>query len=162
MKKASIGLNLLMATTVMALPTGTSLPELKWEAPQIELPETTLATDRVAPKVEEPVNWHTDFDFALLEAVADYKSVLVFVTSPSCGYCHAMKRSVLGDPDVGKRLREFSLCEMDTSLQPILARRYGIRSVPTIMVLSSDGRERGRVEGFLGKEALISVLETAL
>lgn len=50
---------------------------------------------------------------------------------------------------------------VDVHAEPILAERYGVRSMPTLVILR-DGREVGRVVGSRPKKFVAGVLERAL
>ena len=46
--------------------------------------------------------------------------------------------------------------------QPAMWKRFGVRWTPTVLVLSPDGRELRRVEGFLPEDELLGQLELGL
>ena len=59
-------------------------------------------------------------------------------------------------------LAKFVLAEIDVSQQRAVARMMGVRGVPVLAALSSDGRERRRSTGFLNKQDLKAYLERLL
>ncbi len=115
----------------------------------------TFWISRPAP---DPPGWVTDFDAALQTAATEGKSVLLAFTSPGCPPCESMKRTVLVAPRVTATIREMVPVSVDTSLRPDLARRFGIPGTPTYIVLSADGRERGRLSGQRSEAEFLALL----
>lgn len=77
----------------------------------------------------------------LLPAAAQGEAVLLEFTSATCGPCRQMQ-PVLGQLRAGG----YQVREIDVALEQGLAERFGVKSVPTFVVLV-DNRERGRIEG---------------
>lgn len=125
---ALLGAALLLAAGPSPLPA--ALPNLQ---PQIE-------SDALA------VTWARDLEAALQVGLAEYKPVLALLSLPNCGWCSRLKNE-LADPSLRPLLASFVLVEVDADTSD-LARLHGIRSVPTVLILSGDGRVRGGFSGF--------------
>ncbi|MCU4925935.1 thioredoxin family protein [Halobacteria archaeon AArc-dxtr1] len=105
-------------------------------------------TPQTPIQVEEP----DEYD-QLLEA--DDLVLLEFVTS-GCGICASME-PVLG---VVARSAPGAVATVNAGLVPELADEYGVRRVPTLVVLK-DGKEVDRLDdGFQSADTLVDVLET--
>jgi len=90
---------------------------------------------------EEIIPWRTSLDDARDEASADGKLVLAYFTADWCQPCQVMKRTTWANPDVEQKLRQgFVPVKIDIDDQPRLAAGYGVQSVPTYAVLTTDGR----------------------
>lgn len=106
--------------------------------------------------------WHNALEEALAEAAMEYRSVIMLVTTRTCPHCHRLKQTVLQDEEILALLRHFTLLEIDADLTPHTASLYGVRGVPAMLFLTSDGRERGRIEGYIAKHDLDRLLRSLL
>ena len=94
----------------------------------------------------------TDFDAAKAKAAAENKPLLVdFTGSDWCGWCIKLKEEVFSQPAFQEYAEdELVLVELDfpqgkpqsaelKEQNASLARQYGIRGFPTILILSPEG-----------------------
>lgn len=76
-----------------------------------------------------------------------------------CGPCRQMA------PHFEAAARELEprvrLLKVDTEASPAVAERYGIRSIPTL-ILFSDGRERARISGAMDRGSLVAWVRNQL
>jgi len=118
--------------------------------------------------------WLTDFAKAQEKAKAEKKMVLMdFTGSDWCGWCIKFKKEAL-DTQAFKdyAAKNLVLVEVDfpkskpqsaelKKANAALAKKYGVDGYPTFVVLSSEGKEAGRQEGYEpgGAAAFIAKLE---
>lgn len=109
----------------------------------------------ISPKVTRPVlPWGRDLERAQRQARAEQKSVLVsFVGSDWCGWCLRMRREVFAKPEFqGFAQTNLVLVEVDfprdnrqstmeRDANAALARRFGVTSVPTLVLLDGSGNK---------------------
>lgn len=120
--------------------------------------------------------WMTDFGAAAQRAASEGKLVLVdFTGSDWCAFCMQLRRQVLDTPGFEDYARDrFVLLEVDLpnrasfdaalrARNEELCRTYGIRTFPTLLVLTPRGEVAG---GFMGMRpdlaAVMEELEPAL
>ena len=88
------------------------------------------------------------------------KPVFLHFTAPWCKWCKKMKKETYTDPKVIRFMAENYVAVMiDTEKLPSLARKYGVTSLPTLWFLDSRGKSLTSIEGFVGPEKLLRVLE---
>ncbi|MBP7146986.1 MAG: thioredoxin family protein [Acidobacteria bacterium] len=105
------------------------------------------------------VPWRTDFGAAIDEARESGKPVLVGFTAAWCPPCKVMKREVWPDPDVGAAAAGYVpvLIDVDAPGNAAVTRRYGVRGIPTILILDAEGRVL-REGGFMSRADMIEFL----
>ena len=102
------------------------------------------------------LTWARDLDSAFQIGLAEYKPILALFSLPSCGWCSRLKAE-LAAPSLRPVLASYVLVEIDASAAA-MAQRYGIRSVPAVILFSGEGRARGGFNGFLPAPELKTLL----
>ncbi len=115
------------------------------------------------PTVAHDSTWLHDYDTAVERASATGKPMFVYFGADWCPPCVQMHRNVFSKQDVMKRLKaRYVLVEMDltTSTGPSaeVAQQFGVRNLPTMMVLTPDEQVRDRRIGFTPAAALLQWL----
>ena len=88
------------------------------------------------------------------------KPVFIHFTAHWCSWCRKMKNETYTDPKVIRFMDENFVAVMaDTEKLPTLARKYGVESLPTLWFLDSQGKGLTSIEGYVGSEKLLRVLE---
>lgn len=110
------------------------------------LPARAGAATRAA---EPGVRWLADLEAAKQQAARENKLVLVHVWAPWCGPCKRMDREVFNQAAVVQALEPLYVCvKINTDEQRAAQKQFGIKSWPTDLVLTPDGRVLERTEGF--------------
>src|SRR5436853_5319179 len=104
-----------------------------------------------------PVNV-TDATFAE-EVLGSSKPVVVDFWATWCGPCR-MVAPIL-EEIANEQSSKLRVAKLDVDANPITAGRFGVRSIPT-MILFKNGREAQRLVGYMPKERLLQMLNPHL
>jgi thiol-disulfide isomerase/thioredoxin len=110
------------------------------------------------------VQWEPRFDQALRKAAQAHKPLMVDFWAEWCNWCHQLDRTTYMDPDVVKRADGFVTVKVDTEggrQQAMVAQRYDVSTLPTILFLSPSGRLVLRVNGYQGPGSFPRTMDSA-
>jgi thiol:disulfide interchange protein len=128
-------------------------------------PSKDIAQDHTNPQNQpEPhadVQWHTDFDKAMAEAKQTGKLVMVDFNAEWCGPCKMYEKEVFPTAEFKQKAADFILVNIDTDEQADFARKHGVGGIPDIRFFSPDGKEIGKIVGFVGLQGLIAEMDKA-
>ena len=115
------------------------------------------------------VHWVALEDVGKLAASSN-RPVLMDFTAAWCGPCHMLDQEVFRDPLLAKAINERFIAVRITDRQredgrnseevEALQRRYGVQGFPTVIIADAAGTERGRMEGYGGREKFRQVMES--
>ncbi|MBA3950559.1 MAG: thioredoxin [Rubrobacter sp.] len=93
------------------------------------------------------------------EVLGSGRPVLVDLWAAWCGPCRVVGPIV--DEIAGERAENLDVFKLDVDANPEVAMRYGVNSIPTLLVFR-DGEEVGRVVGALPKARIEAQLDEVL
>ncbi|MGE4294581.1 MAG: thioredoxin family protein [Campylobacterales bacterium] len=109
----------------------------------------------------EKISWESRYQNALDRADREGKTVLMFVSSESCPWCTRMKRETLSDARVIEAINEGFVplfLEAPAGREEFAKSGLQVDGVPATLLIDAQGREFGRIEGFLAPEAFLERL----
>jgi tetratricopeptide (TPR) repeat protein len=105
-----------------------------------------------AKPVKGSVKWEPSFAAAMKKAKAESKPVMIDFWADWCGYCHMLDRTTYRDPAVVRRSASMVSVKVDaegSDDEVLIASRYLVGSLPTILFISPGGRTILRLNGYL-------------
>lgn len=111
------------------------------------------------PTRPTPVFKHRSVDQAWQAAQQSKRPLLLFIHSDNCRFCVKMERETLAHPKIARALaasaETVSVRKEDNAE---LVERLKIRAYPTTVIIAPDGKEAGRVEGFLDPREFVAAM----
>jgi thioredoxin-related protein len=111
-----------------------------------------------ANAAEGGVTFRKDFNATLADAAEQSKVVVAYFHGPWCKWCGKMSVSTFPDRRVGKLADDFLWVKVDIEQKAAIAARFGIRGVPTMILLNARGEPLQRVTGYRTAEQLAKLL----
>lgn len=94
----------------------------------------------------ETVDWETDVEAAFAKAKAEDRPLLLHFWTPTCVPCRQLEQTVFNQqPVIDSMHNHFVPVKINAHEHPDLATRYGIRSVPKDVIVTSDNQEVHRM-----------------
>lgn len=79
-----------------------------------------------------------------------------------CGACRKFATTTLSNRGLDEIGRRFTWVKVDVDDHPAVAARYGVRAIPSLVIVDGEGHVVARASGFLDKLRLLDVLADAL
>ncbi len=114
------------------------------------------------PTATSSLQWITQEREALKLAGETGKPIFLDFSAEWCEACHELDKYVFSKPAVQEKLKQFVLLRLDVTdsneenVQTLS--KYGVQSLPTLLILSSKGEELQRVNGYIEPQTLIPML----
>lgn len=158
---------------------GTSLSACASRAPEA-VPVVAIARDDAAVLLDKPASseshsdkpkrflleWETDDRAARERAKRQGLPLLLVLGADWSGASLEMRRVVFSDPRLLFRPTPIVACWLDMTNEDdpnveLLAARYAVRAVPTIIVFDADGHEIARTSGYASVDEVLAALRKA-
>ncbi len=110
---------------------------------------------------ESGVEWLTSYDGALNLSRESGKPVMICFWAVWCSACEKYSHETFSDPVVVKTLEEGFIIPLTIDVdndQDGIASMYGVRSIPTTLIVDSDGNVLNRWVGSVPPDMLIPIL----
>lgn len=86
----------------------------------------------------------TDLDLALKLSKETKQNIVLIFSTNWCNYCKILKKDL---PDI-KEFDNKIICILDSDVEKKLSRKFKAKSLPTSIMLDSDGNEISRISGY--------------
>jgi HEAT repeat protein/thioredoxin-related protein len=121
-----------------------------------------LAVFILTVAVAEPAagpSFHPTFKAASDAAAADQSLVLLIFGAEWCGPCRELKNKTLSSPEFSQQGDALQIAEVDIDANQKMAHDFAIEAVPTLVLLTADGKIVARQTGFLDPAGLLLWLQ---
>ena len=109
------------------------------------------------------ITWNDSTSRAVLAARESGRPLLVYVSSPNCGYCRQMERETWSDSAVATLVTgTFVPLKIDGERESRWIDRFAIQGFPAVIVLSSSGATVLRIEGYQTPSRILRRLNEAI
>lgn len=122
----------------------------------------TLALVPASFAAPKQIQWNNDLDKGLSQAKRENKPVLIDFYADWCGWCERMDKDTYTDPKVIELSKRFVMIKVNTEGARRASIKYGVRSLPTIVLTDASGREIGRVTGYRPASSFLNEMQVAL
>jgi thioredoxin-related protein len=118
---------------------------------------------RAGQALAEEVKWQTDYRAARLEAAAKDRLLVIHITTDNCYWCKRLEAETLNNHKVAGLINERCVSlKVDAKRDPSLIGALRIKSYPTLVYATPDGRILKMQEGFLDPARFQEQLQRAL
>jgi thiol:disulfide interchange protein len=105
------------------------------------------------------LKWYTDLNSAIAEAQKTNKPIFAVFSASWCPACQQLESETLTDPRVQQKIaQKYIAVKIDTDSNPDLSSTYGIRGIPAIIILDSNGAPVQNFVGYQSPDELLSIL----
>lgn len=95
------------------------------------------------------VQWFRDWDEATTKAQVNNKVIMINFYTDVCPACRKLDNYTFADEEVSVFINDKFVPMKSNAGKTILHRNYGIRGVPTTVFTEPDGKEIGRIVGYV-------------
>jgi len=113
----------------------------------------SLPTSTTTPlKKPVQIKWYKSFEKGLTMAKRKQKPLLVDFEADWCIWCKRLDATTYKAPQVIALSKKFICVKVNYDVDSALAQKYGVRGLPTIIFMNSEGKVIHRVVGYRGPE----------
>lgn len=118
---------------------------------------SSLNGDETNKDIKSSIKWDNDYNHAVQEAKNTNKKIFVYFYADWCAYCTQMDEVTYASSEVKEKLTQnYVLLKLDVDANPQLSQKYQAYSLPTIIILDSNGQEINRIIGYQSPEQLLN------
>lgn len=122
----------------------------------------TMAVSAVGQEDQtvQGLNATRDIGLAFNESQSQNKTLLIIFDQESCVYCDMLEENTLSDVNVQKELNEnYVVLFVDINKDYDVAEKYQVFGTPIVHVVSPEGKDLGKIEGYVESDEFLSELK---
>jgi thiol:disulfide interchange protein len=105
------------------------------------------------------IPWRPNLAAAQAEARQSHRPVFLYFTASWCGPCQKMKSTTWADNIVRQAMEKYVPVKVDVDAEPAMVERFGIRAMPTYLIVSEQGEVQRQQSGLMLPEQMAAWLE---
>ena len=105
------------------------------------------------------IRWLTELNPGIAQAKETGRPIMVDFYADWCGPCKMLDAQTYSDDRVAAASTNWVMVRIDVDKNQGLASYYNVQSIPTIMVLTAEGKEVRREVGFIGVGPMLTLME---
>ena len=124
--------------------------------------QTLLLASCLAAPTDATIEWYSGpFMNAVGTARTDGKPIMIYFWSDQSGQCSKLWQETLSKPEAAGILKDFTMVSANTANKSDykLVERFGIKTLPTLLVLDVEGTPNDVILGNIGLENLAAEIE---
>ena len=103
------------------------------------------------------IKWNENFQSAIAESKKSNKPMFVYFGTSWCHYCKQLESETFANQDVQNKIAEnYIPVKVDGDTNPELCSIYNVFGFPTIMIIDSNEKKLGFIEGFHSATELLN------
>ena len=110
--------------------------------------------------------WLNSEDEAFRLAAEEGRPVLIDFYADWCAACHELDEKTWPAPEVRRLLDSYAAVKLDftanSEADKAVQKKYGVIGLPTVIVVTAEGEEKGRFEGFQPPDVVAAFLKKHL
>ena len=107
------------------------------------------------------IPWVTDYETGMSQAQESGKPMMVEVSTSWCSACKRLDEEVFSRRDVVEAAAPFVPIRVDAEKRRDLEKKFAVSGYPTIVFLTPEGKEIGRVRGAVPYQVMLGQLADA-
>jgi thiol:disulfide interchange protein len=107
------------------------------------------------------IGWMSDYQQAAARARELKKPLMVELMADWCDSCKRLEEEVFSQAEVAAGAGKFVPVKVDGDKQPEIKKQLDVSGYPTVVFLSVEGKELGRVRGPVPPQLMVKAMEEA-
>ncbi len=105
------------------------------------------------------VNWVYNMKDAQIKSLTEHKLILMDFWASWCRPCREMDDKLWNSPEISKVTDKFIPMKVDIDIQKELAVKYGVKAIPTVILMTATGDVIWQKTDFSSASAYLKILE---
>ena len=105
--------------------------------------------------MDQKIRWYSSWDEVKSAAALNRKKIFTAFMIRSSKPCKIFEQQLTSEGSMIDLLKNFYCVKINPLVEPHLMDQYGIKGVPTVLLLDANGKVLDRIQGLLTTQSLI-------